>query len=180
MYRLFALFIFFTLSFPADSQSYLGWITKQVNFRESPSTDALILGSLKQGTQIFIISLDTDNNFYNIIDIDSNTEGYVHKNFVEISERVKANDQGIFTPTGNTESYNPELEIYNKTDLSLTLKLNNSTYSFSPYEKRTISLYPGSYNYRASAPGVIPDIGSEYLSSKTGYSWEFYIVTTYR
>lgn len=178
MKRILILLFFSILFYSSFSQSYLGWITKQVNFRESPSTDATILSSLKPGAQIFIVSLDTDDEFYNIIDIKTNTEGYVHKSFVKIGKQVKENDKGFFVPSGESSSYNPSVNLFNNTDVILTLKLNSEGYSFSPYEKRTITLSPGSISYRASAPGVIPNIGTEYLKSNVDYSWEFYIVTT--
>jgi len=180
MKRIITLLLFSAISISAFSQSYLGWTTKQVNFRESPSTDATILSSLKGGTQIFIVSLDAENDFYNVIDIETNTEGYVHKNFVKVGKQVKENDQGIFTPSGETTSYNPDIEIFNNTSKSLTLKLNSETYTFSPKEKRTLTLSPGTISYRASAPGVMPNIGTEFLKSNQGYTWEFYIVTSYK
>jgi hypothetical protein len=40
------------------SQSYLGTITKQVNFREGSRTEDNIISSLKPKTQIFIVSLE--------------------------------------------------------------------------------------------------------------------------
>jgi uncharacterized protein YraI len=49
------------------SQSYLGTITKQVNFREGPGSEYSIIRSLKIGMQIFITSLETENDYYNII-----------------------------------------------------------------------------------------------------------------
>jgi hypothetical protein len=161
-------------------QSYLGWTIKQVNFRESPSTDAPILSSLQAGTNLFLVSLDTENGFYNVIDIETNTEGYVHMNFVKVGKEVSENDQGIFTPTGETSDYNPDVEIFNNTDLTLTLKLNSQTYYFSSYEKRTLTLSPGKISYRASAPGVIPNIGTEEMKNNQAYTWEFYIVTRHR
>jgi uncharacterized protein YgiM (DUF1202 family) len=166
-----------TLSF---GQSYLGWVTKQVNFREGPGAEYGIISSLKSGTQIFIVSLDTESDFYNIIDISSDKEGYIHKSFVKIGEVVKKNEKGMFTPSGKTSTYNPEIEIFNNTSLTLTLKLNSETYTFYPEQKRTVTLSPGSYNYRASAPGVIPNIGTEYMESNMGYTWQFYIVTERR
>ena len=55
------LLIFFILiSTAIYSQSYLGTITKQVNFREGSSSDDNIISSLKPKTQIFIVSLETD------------------------------------------------------------------------------------------------------------------------
>lgn len=164
----------------ALAQSYLGSITKQVNLRDGPGTEYKTISSLKAGAQIFIISLEAENDFYNIIDIRSNKEGYVHKSFVKPGQKVKENDPGIFTPSGETISYNPEVEIFNNTKLTLSLKLNEISYSFEPKEKKTITLSPGAINYRASAPGVIPNIGTEYLKSNQGYTWQFYIVTERR
>ncbi len=158
------------------SQSYLGWITSKVNFREQPSTDASIISSLKQGTQIFIVSIDTDGDFYNIIDIKTNTEGYVNKKFIKIGKLLKENEQGIFTPNGQSTSYNPEIEIFNNTKIILTLKINAETFSFSPHEKRTLTVSPGTISYRASAPNVIPNFGTETIEGNQGYTWQFYIV----
>jgi len=170
----------FLFSLTGFSQSYLGWVTKQVNFREGPGTGYEIISSLKQGTQIFIVSLETENDFYNVIDIATDKEGYIHKSFVKLGQKVKSNESGMFTPSGQTSTYNPEVEIFNNTSTTLTLKLNNETFSFSPKQKQTITLSPGTCSYRASAPGVIPNIGNEYLQSNMGYTWEFYIVTTRR
>lgn len=179
MKKILIFLLFFGFSLFAFSQSHLGWITKQVNFRVYPSKDSTILSSLEPGTQIFIVSLETVNDFYNIIDIETNTEGYVHKNFVKVGILVEVNDQGVFIPSGETSTYNPDAEIFNNTNLTMTLKLNSLIYTFSPHEKRTLSLSPGAINYRASAPGVIPNIGTEYLKNNQSYSWEFYIITTY-
>jgi uncharacterized protein YgiM (DUF1202 family) len=159
------------------SQSYLGWVTKQVNFRQGPGIEYKIVSSLKPGTQIFIISSISENDFYNIIDIETNKEGYIHKSFIKFGHLVEKNEQGIFTPNGKTTTYNPEIEIFNNTTLTLTLKLNNETYSFSPKQRKTITLSPGSYDYRASAPRVIPNIGTEYMENNMGYKWQFYIIT---
>ncbi len=171
--------MFFTC-LTAFSQAFLGRVTKQVNFREGAGTDYPIISLLKAGTQIFIVSLETENDFYNIVDIATNKEGYIHKSFVKVGKEVEKNEEGMFTPSGQTEKYNPELEIYNNTKLTLTLKLNSETYYFTPQEKRTITMSPGAYNYRASAPNVIPNIGTENLRSNQGYRWKFYIVTESR
>jgi hypothetical protein len=171
-------FLFICLT--SFSQSYLGQVIKQVNFREGAGTDYPVISSLKVGTQIFIVSLETENDFYNIIDITTDKEGYIHKSFVKIGQEVKKNEQGMFTPSGQTANYDPSIEIYNNTKLTLSLKLNSKTYSFAPKQKRTITMSPGTCNYRASAPNVIPNIGTEYMESNQGYTWEFYIITERR
>lgn len=158
-------------------QSYLGTVTKQVNFREGPGKEFPIISSLAPRSQIFIISLEPVNDFYNIIDIATDREGFIHKSYVNVGQQIKENESGMFNPSGRTSTYNPEIEIYNNTKLTLTLKLNSETYIFLPQETQTLTLSPGSYNYRASAPGVIPNIGTEYMASNMGYTWEFYVVT---
>ncbi|MCX6162804.1 MAG: SH3 domain-containing protein [Ignavibacteriae bacterium] len=171
------LIIFISLcSVSAFGQSYLGWVTKKVNFYEGPGKDYALISTLKSGTQIFIISLETKNDFYNIIDIATDKEGYIPASYVKLGDIVYKDKQGIFVPKGRTSVYNPEVEIYNNTNLTLTLKLNSQTYSFSPQETKSLTLSPGSCDYRASAPGVVPNIGSEYLEKNMGYTWQFYII----
>ncbi len=165
------------ISITAQSQAYLGWTTKTVNLREGPGTDYEILRSLKGGSQIFVLSNIPDKEFYSIIDIDTNTYGYVHKSFVKLGERV-TEGKGLFSHEGKSSGYNPEIEIYNDTSKELTLNLNNIRYSFYPRETKTIEIAAGNYSYIASAPGVQPYIGKDDLDDGQKYSWKFYIVTS--
>ena len=88
--RKFILFtLFLLISMVGFSQSYIGWINKQVNFREGPGTENSIIKSLKPGTQIFIVSTTAENNYLNIIDIETNKEGYVHKSYIRLGEVVE-------------------------------------------------------------------------------------------
>jgi hypothetical protein len=177
-----AIVILFIALYPLNGfgQAYLGWITKQANLRSGPGTEFRKLASLRAGKQIFIVSAEPENDFINIIDIATNREGYVSRSFVKFGKEVEKNEGGLFTPAGESSSDNPEIEIYNNTSRTLTLKLNTETYSFSPYKRRTLTLSSGSYDYRASAPGVIPDIGVESMEGNSRYTWEFYIVTRRR
>ncbi|MEO5675166.1 MAG: SH3 domain-containing protein [Chitinophagales bacterium] len=164
----------------AYCQSYIGWVTKQVNFREEPSTESRIIMSLKPGSEVFIVSLETEDDFYDVIDIKTNQEGYVYKSYVKVGEEVKKNDQDVFTPTGSSINYNPSAEVFNNTNVTMTLKLNSESFTLAPHEKRTLTLSPGNYNYRASAPNVIPLIGTDNFEKNMDYTWEFYIVTSYK
>jgi len=174
-----ALFVLFVTT-TIYSQSYLGTITKQVNFREGSSSDDNIISSLKPNSQVFIISLETENDYYNVIDIATDREGYVHKSFVKVGKLVNKSNESVFTPNGESSSYESEVKIFNNTNKTLTLKMNTQQYYFSPYETKNISINPDEYDFRASAPGVIPYIGTERLKSKQAYSWEFYISTSRR
>jgi uncharacterized protein YgiM (DUF1202 family) len=172
--------ILFSFAISTFSQSYLGTITKNVNFREGSGSDYKIISSLKPNNQIFIISLETENDYFNIIDIATDKEGYVHKSYVKIGKLVNKSKESVFTPNGESSAYDPEVKIFNNTNKTLTLKMNTQLYYFSPYETKNISIYPDEYDFRASAPGVIPYIGIERLKSKQAYSWEFYISTSRR
>jgi|GEM_PF-5462332 len=162
------------------SQSYLGTISKQVNLREGPGTEYQILASLKPKTQIFIVSLETEDDFYSVIDIATNKSGYVHRSYVTVGKELPQSEGGLFTPSGSSGQENPDVEIFNNTNRTMTLKLNSESHTFKPKEKRTLTLSAISYSFIASAPGVIPNYGRETLESNTRYTWEFYIVTTYR
>ena len=168
-------FLFFV--FTSFGQSYLGWTTKQVNFRSGAGTEFEIISTLSQGTQIFIISKETINDFYNVIDIATDKEGYLHKSFVKLGKQMDLNEEGLFSVTGKSVNEAPQIDIFNNTYITMTLKLNNEKYIFSPFEKKTINHYSGKCAYRASAPGVIPSVGSEIFESNNIYSWEFYILT---
>ena len=162
------------------SQSYLGWVKKKTSLREEPSSSSTLLLTLNTGAQIYIESLETINGFYNVIDIETNTEGYIAESNVKIGEVVEKSKERLFSPSGKIAAYDPEVEIFNNTSLDLTLKLNETVYKFSPQEKYTLKLSSGFYEFRASAPGVIPVSGNDNLESNMGYNWEFYVITQRR
>lgn len=172
------LILFISLFNLSNAQSYLGYVSKQVNFRTEPNTNCEVISSLQRGTALFVISKEKINGFYQVLNIETNNEGYIHSNFVELDKMIPKNEEGIFTPVGKTDSEEPVLKIHNNTDLSLTLKLNDELYTFSPQHRRILTLSSGSYSYRASASGVIPDYGTEIIQSNYKYEWTFYISTS--
>jgi hypothetical protein len=180
MSKIFFTFLFIIFSTLGFSQSYLGWATKQVNFRSGPGTEYEVISAIPAGSQIFIVSTETVNDFYNIIDIATDKEGYINKSFVKLGDKVEVNNEGVFTLTGKSNSTNATIKIYNNTNISMTLLLNGEKFPFKPQEKRSIEYRPGTWFYRASAPGVIPNIGTEEIQSNAIYDWEFYIVTGVR
>lgn len=176
---LFLLFLIIFHVFIATGQSYLGAISKQVNLREGPGTEYPIMISLKPKTQIFIVSLEAEDDFYNVIDIATNKSGYVHKNYVTVGKELPKSEGG-FTPSGSSGQENPEAEIFNNTSQTMTLKLNSESYTFKPKERKTLILSANTYSFIASVPGIVPNYGSKAFESNTRYTWEFYIVTRYR
>ena len=172
------LFLGLIFGFVSYAQSYLGYVNKTVNFRTEANTSCKVISSLQQGTALFVISKDKINGFYQVLNIETNEEGFVHSSFVRLDKMLPKNEEGIFTPIGQTSSEKPIIKIHNNTNLMLTLKLNDELYTFSPQERKTLTLYSGSYSYRASAPGVIPDYGTENMQNNYEYEWSFYISTS--
>tara|TARA_B100000900_G_C20541284_1_gene700579 strand:+ start:42 stop:998 length:957 start_codon:yes stop_codon:yes gene_type:complete len=158
-------------------KSYIGYIEKKVNFRSSPSTKSKVYSILSPGATVFINNLNKINGYFSVIEIETNIEGYIHSDYVNIGEEIKLNREKIFTATGKSNNYNPTVNIYNNTNKKMSLKLNNTVYKFSPKEKRDITIQPGTINYRASASNVIPSIGEQDFESYQNYKWEFFIVT---
>jgi len=179
-HKIFCTILCILLSTLTNAQAYLGTITRQANFREGPGKEYNIVASLKAQTQIFVVSKNGEDDFYNIIDITSNKHGYVHKDFVILGEEVPASEGGLFTPSGRSGQQEPEVEIYNNTEKKLTLTLNRTPYIFGPQQRQTLILKDTAYEYIASAPNVIPNHGTEILKSNTKYTWQFYIVTVQR
>ena len=167
---------FFSLS-TITSKAYIGIINKEINLTKGPGDGYEVLKSLIPGTKIFIISDKTENDYYNVIDIDSSIEGYVHKSNIELGEEVKRNENKLFVPSGKSDtSLSSKIEVFNDSKHIMTLKLGNINYVFSPYEKSEINVKPGKYTYIVSAVGVNPFYGREEVESGNNYKWGFYII----
>jgi hypothetical protein len=170
--------LFFLLPLGGFAQSYVGIVTQASNLRSGPGTEHDVVTVLEEGTILFVDSEEGKNNFYNVIEIDNGTEGWIAKSLVTLLEQLPENPQGeIFTPSGRTLNILSEVLIRNETSLVLSLVLNEKKYTLKPREELSLELPPGSYRYRASAPGVLPSIGIEEFKSFSGYSWTFYIKT---
>ncbi len=169
-------FIIVISNFSLNAQSYLGYATKNVNLRQGPGTNYEIDTVVKQNAQLFLFSLDAENNFYHVIDVSTNIEGYIHQDFVKILEEIKAQKGELFMADGNSTSENPELVINNNTTIAMTLRIGDEKFYFTPQESKKIVLTPSEYDFMASAPGVIPYYGSQYLNSNFRYTWTFIIV----
>jgi hypothetical protein len=158
-------------------QSYLGWTNQAANLRDGPGTNHEIIKTLPAGTQLFIFSRDTKNNFYKVKDIETDTDGYISKPLIDLGETVEAlgPEDSPFERTGELLTRNPEIKIYNNTDRTLTLTLNDDKYVFRSQETKMVIVPPGRYEYMASAPRAIPYYGVDTLKERVSYEWTFYI-----
>lgn len=178
MKNLLFLFLIFS-SHLAIAQSYLGITTLQGNLRESPALNGNVLDILKQNTQVFIYNVETTNDFYKVIDINSDQEGWLHKNLVKLVKPLSRSKNGLFTSEGKREGSDCSVSVTNNTSLKVTLRLNETYYYFDAQETKRINIPAGNYEYIASAPSVIPYYGDDTLEGGNSYSWTFFVQTSY-
>ena len=156
----------------AIAQARLGYATTTVNLRQQPTAESPVLRSIKQGSGLFVTNEQQTNGFYHVVDIETNTEGYIHHSYVQLDQEIPPTGES-FNPVGSSTGSRPMLKVFNDSQRAMTLKLNNTIYTFSPQERRVLILSPGGYSYRASAPGVIPDYGTDTLHYNLDYNWRF-------
>jgi hypothetical protein len=111
-------FTLFTINARADS--YNGYTTNIVNLRLGPTADSPKLKQLDKGAELYIFSEIPYGGFLKVIDVKSNTEGYVHENYVFFKKRIEPNlsSNDIITNIVN------ENEVYRDDDLSITIFRN--------------------------------------------------------
>lgn len=180
MKRIIVLFVVAFVSINGFAQTWLGLTTSNVNFREGPSVEYDVIKKLPKNTLLYIDSDDEVNGFYLAVDIENDEEGYVSTDYVKYHKDVEKTKGAAIQSVGTSTSYNPEIEVRNKTDVYMSLRINSTTYKFSPHETRMITIPPGRFSYRASSPGVIPAAGYYDVDSNHYYEWEFWIRTTRR
>lgn len=155
--------------------AYLAITSASVNFRTLPKSNSSILRKLSIGEDLFVLSSVPVNNFYSVIYIKTGEKGYVHKNYVKLTEIVPSNSKPVFKKTGKTSNSTAEITIFNNTSKTLSLNLGDRSHIFTPFKRITINIKPGNMQYLATAPGVIPLRGSQQFEGYNKYDWEFYI-----
>jgi hypothetical protein len=167
--------ILISLSSIASAQSYMGYTIKNSLLKTTPSLGGVTLGKVPVSSNMFLISLYNYNGYYNVIDVNTNKEGYIAKANLKVGKEVLKSEGGLFAANGDAKGTVPDVEIFNNTSRVLTLKLNDSTYTVAPNSKNVIALAIGNCEYRASAPGVMPMIGIESVEGGHSYQWQFYL-----
>jgi hypothetical protein len=150
---------------------------KTANLREGPGTDTATLLKVKRNHILALIDRQNTGPWWNVIHIDSGKEGWIHSGLVKIQYTQKKQDAQLFQVEPNETEENPEVVIKNDSSKLLSLRIGAERHSLQPGEEKTIYQAPGLYSYHASAPGVIPKLGSTDFAVGNTYRWRFYIVT---
>ncbi|WP_020533497.1 DcaP family trimeric outer membrane transporter [Flexithrix dorotheae] len=168
-----SVFFCFFLTTQVISQSFVGQTTSRLNFRKGPSTSFEIIEVLPKGKKMFVFSEEPTENFFHVLDVATNQEGYVYSSHFEILDVIPRYSfkKGEFEDS--LKNVQADLQIYNSSNKRLYLKLNESIYDFFPKEKVEILIFPGELNYVASIPGNMPIYGIELIHPNQKYFWEF-------
>lgn len=153
-------------------------ISTRANLRERPSLSSKVLRELEQGEALAVVSRAPVGPWYNVIHIESSTEGWINGNTITIRYTEKKRSGPVFqeTETGTTDD--PSIEVKNDTDRILYLKVgDDERIVISPRRSRTITKYPGTYSFYATVPAAYPAFGEREFRSGIIYTWTFYIAT---
>ncbi len=172
-------FLFVALS-ECLATRWVARVTTNVNLREGPSTLYDIIVTIPKNAYIYYNDEEICDGFVPVIYIDTDIHGYISNRYIKNEQEVAVDDSGQLQLVGTTEEYDPEINIENNTNVTMTLRMNDKEYKFSPREKKPIIVPPGQVTMTASSPGVIPYVGIDYVESNYVYDWVFYIKTVRR
>lgn len=157
------------------AQCYVARTASVVNMREGPSTEYGVVKCLNKNTVIYVDLDDAIDDWYLVVDIQSNKEGYVSSKYVKLQKTISKSSTASIQRLTRTHEYNPSLHIKNQTGKTLLLRINSTSYNLSIGENLKVTVEPGKFRFRASAVGVVPLSGEYTTESNYEYDWRFYI-----
>lgn len=173
--------ILFCLQSNAEEYYLLCKTTSNLNLRECPSSGCEKICSIPRGAYVVAILDDDvkyyDGDFVHCVYVDKDIYGYVCIDYLRIEKELETSHGGLLNPSGESYGYDPEIEITNQTSRNISVKVNKTTFKFTPEQVRTITCAPGTVSILASSPGVIPFSGTDYVKENGKYTWKFYIIT---
>ncbi len=149
--------------------------TSSARIRETPNGTVIL--TVAQGASLALIDPNGKDGWYEVIDIDSGTHGWIHESVANIALAPDAPAVPLFTATPTGADGAPAVHIGNRTSRTIWLRVAGRTHSVAPHGELDIELESGSHRYVAWAPGVVPSIGSEAFERGHSYTWDFSIVT---
>ncbi len=145
--------------------------------RTGPGTGNSILMEVGRGERLVLLDRQPAGEWYNVIQIESASEGWIHASVITLVYTSKKSVGPIFGEERIDADSSPVIEVNNQSNEELNLKLGSSLYKIPAYSKRAVTLPVGAYKYYASAAGVMPAIGEHTFKIGYKYSWTFWIET---
>lgn len=170
-----------SLSTNDDVDYYIAQTTTDLNLRKGPGVDYDVVTRIPRGGYVFLSTADAGESFRKVLYVDKNEFGYVSKNYLTNFSKVEVDASGNLQVESKNYKTTADIKITNRTNTTATIAIGSLTYTFSPYQTRTIKdIKPGRYKTMASSPGVMPYVGYDTVEGGYEYSWEFYIETITR
>ena len=149
---------------------------KKANLRASADVKSDIILELPQGNLLVLLAKESSGGWYNVIDVETSQEGWIHGNNIEVqftNERQISKPTLARTATERSDA-NPYVIIKNDSENTLYLKLGANRYVIEPNYSKRVDLISGSYKFYATSPKVLPDIGEISFERGAYYTWRFY------
>jgi tetratricopeptide (TPR) repeat protein len=163
---------------PPEDQDFgtdVAFVTVEMaSLRKTPDPQGSVVRTVAGGAALVMMSRDASSGWYNVVDADSSDEGWVRVDqvTVRLTKQPKASP---FEATRAAQNAQPSVAVINETDLEITLTLSGVKYQIAPKGNLSITVAPGTHKYVASAPGVLPYVGTDSLEAGYKYSWTFFI-----
>ena len=160
----------------ADSGFDMAVVVKDSAIRETASATGKSLLAVKRNTFLSLAIREADRNWYNVVEVDSGTEGWINGNDVVI--KLTANTQ-TGPPLEEAEAAAnalPEVSVSNLEEkTTLRIRLNGKLYMIPPGTTKVVQIPAGNFKYYGWSPGIRPATGSSILEKGKKYSWKFKI-----
>lgn len=154
-------------------------IVKKANLRMAAGINNDILKEISQGDLLVLLDKEPTGVWYNVIDYNFGEEGRIHGNNIEIqyTNQRRKSQLDLVQKTANQSDINPYIIISNDSRYVLYLKFGANRYVIRPSNNIRVDLSSGTYDFYASSPKVLPDIGLVTLKQGTHYTLSFYTQT---
>ncbi len=151
-------------------------VVKDSAIRENPLATGKLLLSVKRGAFLSLVVREADKNWYNVVEADSGTEGWINGNdiVVKLTENTATGP-----PLEEEEAVSnalPEVSVSNLEEkTTLRIRLNGKLYMIPPGTTKVVQLPAGNFKYYGWSPGIRPATGSRVIEKGKKYSWRFKI-----
>ena len=143
--------------------------------RKAPDAQGATVRTMEAGDALVMVTRDPTAGFYNVVDADTSDEGWIRADQVTVRLTKQPKTSPFEATKTNETTQNPTVSVKNDTDLEITLTMGEVKYRIAPRDTLSITIAPGLHKYIASAPGVLPFVGTDTLQAGYKYSWQFYI-----
>lgn len=125
-------------------------VVTRANLREEPSASSAVLKELKRGEVLALISRTPVGPWYNVIHVQSSTEGWINGNTIKVKYTEKRKAGPVFQERETGTSQNPSIKVTNDSSIILYLKVgDDDRIVISPHVTKEMSRPPGTYKFYA-------------------------------